>query len=342
MAVPCRCSIRNVPARGLNTRRGSRRCCIPTALLRGNCSVSCCGSFPQRVASSPRRSPSARTGGVSGAGASCRSIVPRHCTASINWCGAQQAPWFWRRGKRPPRLRRVSFHHSYRRHGREVPKPIATWICRHCAGGVSSAFPTRISQAAKPSSAGRIVGEGRAAASSSSSPMQGRQRALPIPSRHDRTAGTSLTRKPRAGKRLRPWIGSRVGWRGASCSLTPPLQPRPRAMAQSAPATLNDAQADAEIARLAGLLPLAYGRERTTAAKAMGLQATFLDKGVKAKQAKTRDALAGEAAVEAGGRGRPINLPDPEPWPHPVDGDELLRALTAAIKKYMVLEDGAA
>src|SRR5207237_1547401 len=51
---------------------------------------------------------------------------------------------------------------------------------------------------------------------------------------------------------------------------------------------------------------------------------------------------AGNGEGDSVGQGRPINLPEPKPWPHPVNGAELLSAITQAISKHMVMEPGAA
>jgi hypothetical protein len=104
---------------------------------------------------------------------------------------------------------------------------------------------------------------------------------------------------------------------------------------------LSDAESNAEIVRLADLSTLDYGRQRTASAQKLGLPVTWLDKLVKEKKAAIV-AEAEQGGPETAGQGRAINLPDPEPWPHPVSGAELLSALVEQIGRYMVMEPGAA
>ena len=84
---------------------------------------------------------------------------------------------------------------------------------------------------------------------------------------------------------------------------------------------------DREIKRLATLLLIDYEKERKAAAERLGVRASVLDKIV-----------AAERPVKDKGQGRGVQLTDPEPWPMPVDGVELVSELTAAIRKYVVLE----
>jgi len=105
---------------------------------------------------------------------------------------------------------------------------------------------------------------------------------------------------------------------------------------------LSDAEVDAKVIDLAGLSEIAYGRERSKAAKAMGLSVGWLDKFVRSKKAAIVAQAAGGAEVEAGGQGRPMDLPEPAPWPDMVDGTALLSSITKAVSRYMVMEPGAA
>jgi putative DNA primase/helicase len=86
---------------------------------------------------------------------------------------------------------------------------------------------------------------------------------------------------------------------------------------------------DGEIARLAKLRPVEYERERRDAAARLGVRASILDKLVAAE--RPNDGTPGQ--------GRPLELPEPEPWPSPVDGVALVAELTAAIGKYVVLTE---
>ncbi len=90
--------------------------------------------------------------------------------------------------------------------------------------------------------------------------------------------------------------------------------------------THPDSDVTAELRRLAALTPIEYDRERAAAADRLGIRTTTLDREVEA----LRD--PGEAAT-----GRGVSLREPEPWPRPVAGAELLEGLAAAIRRHVVL-----
>ena len=102
----------------------------------------------------------------------------------------------------------------------------------------------------------------------------------------------------------------------------------------------SEDQVNATISRLAGLPDLAYCRQRKDEADALGLGVTWLDKLV--IQAKKTANPAATNADAGAGQGRPIRLPEPEPWPEEVDGAALLSNITLAVSRYMVVEPGAA
>jgi putative DNA primase/helicase len=87
-----------------------------------------------------------------------------------------------------------------------------------------------------------------------------------------------------------------------------------------------------EISRLAQLSMLDYEPEREAVAKNLGLRLPVLDQLVaRARQKSAADpSLPSLPAVEAA------------PWPEPVNGAQLLDEITAAIRRYVVLEKGAA
>jgi hypothetical protein len=89
--------------------------------------------------------------------------------------------------------------------------------------------------------------------------------------------------------------------------------------------------AAAEMARLAGLPLIEYGRERKASAQRLGCPVAILDKAVAAERGN-----GGSVA----GQGRPLDLPDSDPWPESVDGAELLSAITNAVSRFMVMEKG--
>jgi putative DNA primase/helicase len=75
-------------------------------------------------------------------------------------------------------------------------------------------------------------------------------------------------------------------------------------------------------------MPLAYDRERKAAAERLGCRGSILDRLV---------AAARGGGGNKAGQGREIALRNPEPWPEPVDGAELLDGLAAAIRRHIVL-----
>src|SRR5690349_21046876 len=87
---------------------------------------------------------------------------------------------------------------------------------------------------------------------------------------------------------------------------------------------ISDAEADAKVVYLAELSNLRYGRERKDAAEALGLTVAWLDKMVRSKKSEIFAQVTGGTEVNGGGQGRPINLPEPEPWLEAVNGAALL------------------
>jgi hypothetical protein len=92
----------------------------------------------------------------------------------------------------------------------------------------------------------------------------------------------------------------------------------------------NGASDDAEVARLAGLPPIAYDRERESAAERLGCRVGTLDERVKAARGVT---------ANAPGQGRPINLTEHKLWPDAVEASMLLDALSSTIREYVILSD---
>jgi len=92
---------------------------------------------------------------------------------------------------------------------------------------------------------------------------------------------------------------------------------------------------EAEIVRLAKLTPVQYEHERKAAAEKLSVRASILDKIVQAE----RDKLGLDE--DDGKQGHAISFPEPEPWPEPVNGAELLDDVATAIRKHVVLADHA-
>jgi hypothetical protein len=90
-----------------------------------------------------------------------------------------------------------------------------------------------------------------------------------------------------------------------------------------------------EIQRLARLSSLDYERERESAAQRLSIRVTVLDDQVK-------QARAAENNRDTKGQGRPISFREEEPWPHAVDGVDLLNALSAELRRHVIMSKEAA
>jgi putative DNA primase/helicase len=88
-----------------------------------------------------------------------------------------------------------------------------------------------------------------------------------------------------------------------------------------------------EISRLAALGKLEYESERKEAAKRLNFRAPALDDLVAAER---------EQFDDGNKQGRALRLPEPEPWPEPVNGAELLNAISTTIRQHVVMPNCAA
>ena len=96
----------------------------------------------------------------------------------------------------------------------------------------------------------------------------------------------------------------------------------------------NGIDDDAELERLAKLSPLDYERERKDAGRAARRpRLALLDALVKAKRAEL--GLDGDD----GKQGHAIEFPEPEPWPEPVNGAELLDEIAEAIGAHVIMPE---
>lgn len=84
---------------------------------------------------------------------------------------------------------------------------------------------------------------------------------------------------------------------------------------------------DQIVADLAGLDPLEYDRRRKAEANRAGIRVSVLDRAVE-------DARGAEPDT---GQGRALDWPEPDPWPEPVVGAELLDDIAATFRRYVVL-----
>lgn len=82
---------------------------------------------------------------------------------------------------------------------------------------------------------------------------------------------------------------------------------------------VGEAEAKAEIARLAKLSEWRYAQERAASGKLLNVPQGMLDRLVREAR------RSGDADTK--GQGRPLDIPAPQPWPHPVDGVALLNGL---------------
>jgi uncharacterized protein DUF3631 len=116
------------------------------------------------------------------------------------------------------------------------------------------------------------------------------------------------------------------------------IEQTPLHEAKRAPADNSEnADDEAEIARLAALSVLEYERTRKEAAKKLNCRPSILDSLIHARRLLIRppsetDNLQGEV----------VNLTDVEPWPEPVNGAEILDAISHRFEHYVVLPQGAA
>jgi hypothetical protein len=90
----------------------------------------------------------------------------------------------------------------------------------------------------------------------------------------------------------------------------------------------SEVEFDAEIKRLADLAPIQYERQRKKAADDLGMRVAILDKLVKAERGYGEDDER---------QGHALELVEPEPWPHVVNGRALVLDLATAVRRYLVM-----
>jgi hypothetical protein len=89
------------------------------------------------------------------------------------------------------------------------------------------------------------------------------------------------------------------------------------------------------VERLAKLKPADYDRVRKAEADKLGVRVGTLDRDVEA-------ARPVPAEGEESGKGKALDLPEPELWPEPVDGAALIADLVKQIRKFVILSEHAA
>lgn len=96
-------------------------------------------------------------------------------------------------------------------------------------------------------------------------------------------------------------------------------------------AALDPGDVTGAVAALAALDPLSYDRVRTRAAKKLRCRVATLDRRVEAERGSVR-----------GENKSPLSLPEPDPWPTPVDGPALFEEIARAIRAHVVMAPEAA
>jgi putative DNA primase/helicase len=94
---------------------------------------------------------------------------------------------------------------------------------------------------------------------------------------------------------------------------------------------MSDPQTESELARLALLKPLDYGRIKKETAKRLGVTVGDLDAAVRGKRSEL-----GIGASDAQ-QGQAVAFEEPEQWPEPVDVDALLEDIVIAASRFVVL-----
>jgi putative DNA primase/helicase len=89
---------------------------------------------------------------------------------------------------------------------------------------------------------------------------------------------------------------------------------------------------EGEVTRLAELSMAAYALKRAAVAKRFKVPVGLLDKLVAALRPN---------GDHPAGQGRPLEFPEPEPWPEPVDGAALLDEIEATFQRFIVCEPAA-
>jgi len=98
---------------------------------------------------------------------------------------------------------------------------------------------------------------------------------------------------------------------------------------------LRKSEFDATVRRLAALKasdPIEFERQRIRESRRLGVRASRFDEALANRRTTNSKPLAGS----------PLEFPEPEAWPEPVGGAELLDELAGAFRRHLALLDGAA
>ena len=96
---------------------------------------------------------------------------------------------------------------------------------------------------------------------------------------------------------------------------------------------IEGSDTDAKLNELSQVSRIEYDQRRDEEAKALGIRVATLD----AEVASRRPESSGKAST-----GTAVLFAELEPWPHPVDGEELLSGLTAGYKRFLALPEWSA
>ena len=113
-----------------------------------------------------------------------------------------------------------------------------------------------------------------------------------------------------------------------SAYATPPREPARNAASTSSTAPTNPTDEEA-FRKLAALPPAEYDRAREAEAERLNIRVGTLDAEVDARRPKRQEAA----------QGKPMEFPDPEPWPSSVRGGDLLDSIRDTIRRFVVAGD---
>lgn len=113
-----------------------------------------------------------------------------------------------------------------------------------------------------------------------------------------------------------------------SAYTAPPREPARNAASASSTAPTNPTDEEA-FRKLAALPPAEYDRVREAEAERLNIRVGTLDAEVDARRPKRQEAA----------QGKPMEFPDPEPWPSSVRGGDLLDSIRDTIRRFVVAGD---
>jgi hypothetical protein len=113
------------------------------------------------------------------------------------------------------------------------------------------------------------------------------------------------------------------------------FKPVRRSKPQKKPA--SEQKITAEVCRLVTVSRVRYVIEREEVAEKLGIGVSQLDRLVKIERGDTDVTHGDGKTIAVAGLGRPLEFPEIDPWPEPVDGAGLLTDLSKTIREYVIL-----